>query len=115
MYEQLAQTCVPAATNVGVFWPRHGLLRKRGLAVVEFLEPIQPGMESDAFMAHLQETVEGQSNVLMQDAGFEIESDVSLDSLIDREQIREGFALDDAGSGVMKSLEELRPATEKSG
>lgn len=71
LYEQMGQTCVPVATNVGVFWPRTGIYRKPGLAVVEFLEPIEPGMEREAFMALLEERVEARSNALMREAGFE--------------------------------------------
>ncbi|WP_127559464.1 lysophospholipid acyltransferase family protein [Nioella ostreopsis] len=70
LYEQTGQPCVPAATNVGVFWPRHGILRKPGLAVVEFLPVIDPGMEKDAFMAELKEVVETHSDRLMAEAGF---------------------------------------------
>jgi 1-acyl-sn-glycerol-3-phosphate acyltransferase len=70
LYEQLGQTCVPVATNVGVFWPRHGILRKPGLAVVEFLPAIPPGLPRDAFMARLTDEVEGASNRLMAEAGF---------------------------------------------
>jgi len=43
LYEQLGQPCVPAATNVGVFWPRRGILRRPGVAVVEFLPRVDPG------------------------------------------------------------------------
>ena len=42
IYEETGQTCHPVACNVGLFWPRKGLLRKRGTAVVEFLDPIPP-------------------------------------------------------------------------
>lgn len=70
LYEQLGQPCVPVATNVGVFWPRHGLYRKPGLAVVEFLPPIPPGQPVAAFMADLEQTVESASNRLMAEAGF---------------------------------------------
>ncbi len=70
LYEETGQTCVPAATNVGVFWPRHGILRKPGLAVVEFLPPIAPGLPKDAFMGQLKEVVEDNSNRLMAEAGF---------------------------------------------
>jgi 1-acyl-sn-glycerol-3-phosphate acyltransferase len=70
LYEQLGQTCVPVATNVGVFWPRHGILRKPGLAVVEFLPEIAPGLPRDAFMGRLEEEVESASNRLMAEAGF---------------------------------------------
>ena len=70
LYTELGQDCVPAATNVGVFWPRHGLLRKPGLAVVEFLPRIPAGRNVEAFMAEIEPAVEGASNRLMAEAGF---------------------------------------------
>lgn len=70
LYEQLGQTCVPVATNVGVLWPKHGLLRKPGVAVVEFLPAIPPGLTRDAFMQQLEEGVERCSDALMAEAGF---------------------------------------------
>jgi 1-acyl-sn-glycerol-3-phosphate acyltransferase len=71
LYEALGQTCVPAATNVGVFWPRKGIMRKPGLAVVEFMEPIEPGRSKDRFMQELETEVEARSNALMREAGFD--------------------------------------------
>ncbi|MFD0980496.1 lysophospholipid acyltransferase family protein [Tropicimonas aquimaris] len=70
LYEELEQGCVPAATNVGVFWPRTGIGRKPGLAVVEFLDPIGPGLPQAEFMKRLETVVETASNRLMADAGF---------------------------------------------
>jgi len=70
LYESLAQPCVPAATNVGVFWPRTGIGRKPGLAVVEFLPEIAPGLPVPAFMERLEQEVEHASGQLMQEAGF---------------------------------------------
>lgn len=72
LYEQMGQTCVPVATNVGVFWPRTGIYRRPGVAVVEFLEPIEPGMPREEFMEVLEERVEARSNALMREAGFEV-------------------------------------------
>jgi 1-acyl-sn-glycerol-3-phosphate acyltransferase len=54
LYKETGQTCVPAATNVGVFWPRTGIYRKPGVAVVEFLPPIEQGLSQKAFMARLE-------------------------------------------------------------
>lgn len=71
LYEQTGQPCVPAATNVGLFWPRKGIYRKPGLAVVEFLPRIEPGLGRDAFLARLQNEVETASNALMKEAGFD--------------------------------------------
>lgn len=70
LYNQLGQPCIPAATNVGVFWPRHGIYRKPGLAVVEFLPAIQPGRSIADFMAELERVIEKTSDRLMAEAGF---------------------------------------------
>lgn len=71
LYSELKQPCVPAATNVGVFWPRKGIMRKPGLAVVEFLDPIAPGLPKEAFMERLEDVVETRSDALMREAGFD--------------------------------------------
>ena len=68
LYEQLGQDCVPAATNVGVFWPRTGIYRKPGLAVVEFLPVIPVGLDRHAFMAQLEDEVETASDRLIAEA-----------------------------------------------
>jgi 1-acyl-sn-glycerol-3-phosphate acyltransferase len=70
LYEQLDQPCYPVAANVGLFWPKRGILRKPGLAVVEFLPPIAPGLKVQDFMARLESDVETNSNRLMAEAGF---------------------------------------------
>lgn len=70
LYHQTGQPAVPVATNVGVFWPKKGIWRKPGLAVVEFLDPIAPGLTKRDFMPLLEETVETASNKLMAEAGF---------------------------------------------
>jgi 1-acyl-sn-glycerol-3-phosphate acyltransferase len=71
LYEQMGQSCYPVATNVGVLWPRTGIYRAPGVAVVEFLEPIEAGLPRDVFMALLEERVEARSDALMREAGFE--------------------------------------------
>lgn len=68
LYEGTGYTCVPAATNAGLFWPRTGILRKPGTGVVEFLDPIPPGAERAAFMARLEEVIEGRSDALLREA-----------------------------------------------
>ncbi len=70
LYKQLNQVCVPVATNAGYFWPRRGLFRRPGLAVVEFLDPIQPGLSKDAFVRQLEQTVESASDALLAEAGW---------------------------------------------
>ncbi|ROU02534.1 lysophospholipid acyltransferase family protein [Histidinibacterium lentulum] len=70
LYEELGQPCVPVATNVGLFWPRRGIRRTPGLAVVEFLPPIPEGLPPREFMAKLEAVIEPRSNMLMAEAGF---------------------------------------------
>lgn len=73
LYQDLGQPCVPAATNAGVFWPRRGIYRKPGLAVVEFLPTIETGLERAEFMQRLESVVETRSNALMREAGFDLD------------------------------------------
>ena len=70
LYSQLQQPCIPVGANVGLFWPKRGILRHRGTAVVDFLPAIPPGLTNDAFMAELEARVETSSNALMAGAGF---------------------------------------------
>lgn len=72
LYDQLKQPCVPVATNVGIFWPKRGILRKPGLGVAEFLDPIPPGLDRATFMTTLEERIETASNRLMEEAGFPV-------------------------------------------
>lgn len=68
IYEQLNQPCIPVATNIGHFWPKRGILRKPGTCVVEFLDPIQPGMPVKEFMAQLEDVIETRSDELLAEA-----------------------------------------------
>ena len=70
LYEQLGQPCAPVATNVGVLWPKRGILRKPGVAVVEFLPVMPPGLPREKFMKRLEADVEARSDALMAEAGF---------------------------------------------
>lgn len=70
LYQQLEQPCVPVATNAGLFWPRGGVLRKPGKAVVEFLPGIEDDLDKKAFMSQLEQVVELHSDRLMAEGGF---------------------------------------------
>lgn len=69
----LGLRCTPVATNAGLFWPRSGLLRRQGVAVIEFLEPLEPpghAAESDAFISALETCVEAASARLLEEAAW---------------------------------------------
>ncbi len=70
LYQQLGQPCVPVACNVGVFWPKRGIYRKPGLAVIEFLEPIPAGLTIPEFMERIETVIEARSDALAAEAGF---------------------------------------------
>lgn len=70
LYDRLAMPCVPVSVNVGVFWPKRSMYRTPGVAVVEFMDPIPPGLPMRAFMERLETDIEGGSNRLMAEAGF---------------------------------------------
>ncbi|WP_225026358.1 lysophospholipid acyltransferase family protein [Xinfangfangia pollutisoli] len=70
LYQQLGQPCVPVATNVGLFWPKRGILRHPGTAVVEFLPEIPPGLPMGEFMTRMEQAIEVNSQRLMAEAGF---------------------------------------------
>jgi 1-acyl-sn-glycerol-3-phosphate acyltransferase len=58
LYRHLDCPVVPVALNSGVFWPRRSFVKRPGRIVVEFLPPIQPGLERKAFMTELHERLE---------------------------------------------------------
>lgn len=72
LYQQMGTPCYPVATNIGMFWPKLGVMRQRGTAVVDFLEPIQQGLSNADFMARLEQDIESRSNALMRAAGLQI-------------------------------------------
>ncbi len=70
LYAQFQQPCIPVATNVGLFWPKHGILRKPGTAVVAFLPAVPPGRSVGEFMRGIETTIETASDTLMREAGW---------------------------------------------
>jgi 1-acyl-sn-glycerol-3-phosphate acyltransferase len=68
LYEALGVPCVPVALNSGLFWPRRSLIRRPGTIVVEFLDPIPPGLSKAEFLKRLSEAIETASNRLLAEA-----------------------------------------------
>ena len=63
LYTMLDVACVPVALNSGVFWT--GFRKFPGTIVLEFLEPIPPGLKRAAFMAALESRIETATNKLL--------------------------------------------------
>jgi 1-acyl-sn-glycerol-3-phosphate acyltransferase len=69
LYAALGVPCVPVALNSGLFWPRRSVIRRPGTIVVEFLDPIPPGLERPEFLHRLESAIEDASNRLLAEAG----------------------------------------------
>jgi len=65
LYRDLGAPVCPVATNSGAHWPAHGFLRKPGVIVFEYLEPIPPGLPRAEFMRRLQSAIEEASTRLL--------------------------------------------------
>ena len=61
---QLDRPVVPVATNLGQCWPQQKWTKFSGTAVIEFLEPMAPSPDRDAFLAELEACVEARSRAL---------------------------------------------------
>jgi 1-acyl-sn-glycerol-3-phosphate acyltransferase len=64
LYAQLGVPCVPVAHNSGLFWVGP-FLRKPGTIVVEYCEPIPPGLPRRQFMALLETRTEAATASLL--------------------------------------------------
>ncbi len=58
LYAETGAPCLPVAVNTGLFWRRHGFLRRPGVAVIEYLPLIAPGLDRETFAERLQDTIE---------------------------------------------------------
>lgn len=58
LYQNLKVPVVPIALNTGLFWEKNSFLRHPGKIIIEFMEPIAPGMEKKEFMTELQKRIE---------------------------------------------------------
>lgn len=65
MQQAMDVPVVPVATNLGLFWAQEAREKTPGTAVLEFLDPIEPGLAKADFLARLTETVEARTAELV--------------------------------------------------
>lgn len=65
IYADCGVPCLPVALNSGLFWPRRTFMRYPGTLVVEFLDPLPPGLPREEFLARLKEEIEEASDRLV--------------------------------------------------
>jgi len=62
IYVDCGVPCLPVALNSGLFWPRRTFMRYPGTLVVEFLDPLPPGLPRDQFLERVQTVIEAATN-----------------------------------------------------
>ena len=65
LYRDLEVPCHLLATNSGVYWPAHGIDRRPGVVVYEFLPPLPAGLKRPELMRQMREQIESASNTLV--------------------------------------------------
>jgi len=68
IYTDCGVPCLPVALNSGLFWPRRTFLRYPGTLVVEFLDPLPPGLPRKDFIARIMASIEGATGRLVEAA-----------------------------------------------
>ena len=68
LYASCRVNCLPVALNSGLFWPRRTFMRYPGTLVVEFLDPLPPGLPRDEFLKRISAVIE-DATVRLVEAG----------------------------------------------
>ena len=68
VYVECGVTCLPVALNSGLFWPRRTFMRYPGTLVVEFLDPLPPGLPRREFIARISSVIEDATKRLVDTA-----------------------------------------------
>jgi 1-acyl-sn-glycerol-3-phosphate acyltransferase len=66
VYVDCGVTCLPVAVNSGLFWPRRNFMRYPGTLVVEFLDPLPPGLTRDQFIKQVSTVIDQATNRLVE-------------------------------------------------
>lgn len=65
LYTKLQQPVTPVALNTGLFWPRRSFFCRPGVMVIEFLPPVEPGLDRKLFMKELKTRIEEKTESLV--------------------------------------------------
>lgn len=68
LYANLDVTAVPVAVSLGVIWPQRRWKKRVGVTgAIEFLEPIRPGLDFEAFLEEVETRIEGATMALIRE------------------------------------------------
>ena len=68
IYADCGVPCLPVALNSGLFWPRRTFMKYPGTLVVEFLDPLPPGLPRKEFLRRMSGAIEDATNRLVEAA-----------------------------------------------
>ena len=68
LYASVGAPVVPVALNSGMYWPKRTFAKRPGTIVVEFLDPVPPGLDRAAFLDALAERIESATERLEAEA-----------------------------------------------
>ena len=70
IYEALGKPAHPVALSCGLIWPKREWRKNIGMTcVVEFMEPIPPGLDKDTFMREIETRIETRTMELIEEHG----------------------------------------------
>jgi len=73
LYGEGVAPCLPIALNSGLYWPRRRFLRRPGTVLVEILDSIAPGVDTDEFFIRLQRDIEAATTRLVAEGERELQ------------------------------------------
>lgn len=73
LYSSSRVSCLPVALNSGLFWRRRTFMRYPGTLVMEFLDPVPPGLARDEFLERISTVIEEATGRLVETARLEQE------------------------------------------
>ena len=73
IYSACGVPCLPIALNSGLFWPRRTFMRYPGTLVVEFLDPLPPGLPKDEFTLRVRTAIEDATGRIVEEGRKEQE------------------------------------------
>ena len=71
VYVDCGVPVLPVALNSGLFWPRRTFMRYPGTLVLEFLDPIPPGLPREEFLRRVESVIEEATNRIVATAQAE--------------------------------------------
>lgn len=70
LYRHLNLPVVPVALDSGLLWGRNTMRKRAGTVTLQYLPPIEPGLDRRAFMAELEQRIESATAALLAESGF---------------------------------------------